>query len=147
MRASLTVIAGLVLLGGCGPNRGNLNVVICDCDIPPSDTGDTGSAQGPQVPVAMCEVDTSELSFPDPHFSFDGGASFSPVGLDIVGYEWAIVDQPEGAAPALSVLLGQTTVLQADAVGAYDVRLSVMDELGLRSEEPCIIRVHVVDEY
>ena len=39
---------------------------------------------------------------------------------------------------------GEDTLLDADAVGTYEVELNVVDELGIRSDDPCVQTVEVV---
>ena len=135
-----------ILLVGCGGLRRDDCPDNALCAPPRGDLPDgLDTAVQVEYPAALCDVDSTEQSLPDALFAFDESASFSPDGLQLVGYEWSILDQPEGSFAGLSSLTGQATVLEGDAVGLYDVRLNVINELGLRSDEPCIIQVEVVD--
>ncbi|MFT6817744.1 MAG: hypothetical protein ACJATT_001554 [Myxococcota bacterium] len=136
-----------VLLGmGCGPWRSGECPDNSLCPAPPRETGDVDSGTDMMSPVAICEVNHAEQSLPDALFTFDGAASFSRMGGEIIGFEWSVLEQPEDSFATLSSMTGQTTVLEGDAVGPYDVQLNVIDSLGTRSEEPCVIRVHVIDD-
>lgn len=142
-------VLGALLTSGCGGTfnsrpRGCPEYALCP--PPPGDTGDVDTGAEDLAPMAVCSVDDSEQSLPDALFAFDGSPSFSPDGGELVGFEWSILTKPETSVAVLSSRTGETTVLEGDAVGAYEVQLNVINELGYRSDEPCIIRVHVVDE-
>ncbi len=150
---SFAWVAVVVMVSGCGalPGithnscEGLATSIVCSPAPPASDEPEEVVGDS-DVPVAACGVNTGEQSLPHTRFEFDGTASYDPFGLEIVGYEWTLLEQPESSVAELADFTGRFTVLEGDAVGAYDVQLNVVNELGLRSEDSCIIRVHVVEE-
>ncbi|MGK0347913.1 MAG: hypothetical protein ACI855_004000 [Myxococcota bacterium] len=150
---SVAMVVIVAVVSGCGAMPGTTHnsceglatSVFCSLP-PPEDDLQEEVVEDSEVPVAVCEVDDSEQSLPNTRFEFDGAASYDPFDLEIVGYEWTLLERPAGSVAELADFTSQTTVLEGDAVGSYDVQLNVVDDLGLRSEEPCVIRVHVVDE-
>ena len=118
-----------------------------DSDLPsPDGTLDTGRAQDPDgpgplqsAPIAFCSVDSNPVSPPFETAILDGSASYSPDGIDIVGYEWSLAIAPDGNGAALSSRTDSATRLMPQLAGVYIVQLTVLDERGFRSEEPCEI--------
>ncbi len=99
---------------------------------------DTGLAT-PWPPIAVCRVDANPVAPPSQTANFEGAASFSPSGLDIVGVEWSLSLAPDGNGAALSRRTGTTTSITPQLAGEYWIELSVIDELGIRSEQACVI--------
>jgi hypothetical protein len=90
-------------------------------------------------PIAVCSVSENPVAPPNKTAHFDGSASFSPDYAVIVGEEWSITMAPAGNGAALTNRTGWGTSLTPQLAGEYRVELSVIDERGLRSEEPCVI--------
>ncbi len=139
--ARLCLFATLSLFAGCV--KGECDVGFC-VDDSPSNTPRPSSEPAPDGPVAECDVDASELDLGDATFTFTSAGSYSPDGLEIVAFEWELRDSPADGSAGLSAERGEDTLLDADAVGTYEVELNVVDELGIRSDDPCVQTVEVV---
>lgn len=114
---------------------------------PPEDTGDTVIEEIlSDTPIAVCEVNKNPVQPPFETARFDGAASYDPNDLAIIGYEWALVAAPDGNGAALSTRTGPQTNLTPQLAGTYIVELNVINELGLRSEEPCTIALEATPD-
>ena len=107
---------------------------------PVLETGDTSidDVVG-EHPIAVCEVNANPVKPPFETATFDGSGSYDPNDREIIGYEWSLTMAPEGNGAALSTRTGPTTNLTPQLAGTYRVELTVINDLSLRSEEPCII--------
>ncbi len=145
MRALLFLPCLGVVLSGC-PNENDFTPTPPDPD-PPVDTVDTVIVQPDgDNPIAVCEVNKNPVQPPFETARFDGSASYDPNELDIIGYEWALVVAPDGNGVALSTRTGPETSLTPQLAGTYVVELNVINELGLRSEEPCTIALEATPD-
>ena len=106
----------------------------------PLDTVDTAADPiDGDAPIAVCTVNKNPVQPPFETAVFDGAASYDPNDHEIVGYEWSLTNTPAGNSAALSSRTGPTTTLTPQLAGTYRVELTVINDLGLRSEEPCVI--------
>jgi len=108
--------------------------------VAPIDTVDTVTDDiVGEEPVAVCTVDSNPVQPPFETATFDGSGSYDPGGGEIVGYEWRLTAAPPGNGAALSSTTGVSTRLTPLLAGTYRVELTVQNNLGLRSSEPCVI--------
>ncbi len=133
-----------------------LFVTACTTETPPNeprdfcctDSGyfapDTGSRTTSVAPIAVCSVDTNPVAPPSQTAHFNGSPSYSPIDLDIVGLEWTLINAPDGNAAPLASRTGVTTTLTPQLSGEYHIELTVIDELGVRSEEPCTLVLQAI---
>ena len=137
MRIALTI--PLLLAAACEKDPPNVNVIPDDPE-PPIDTVDTALDDLPsEAPIAVCEVNANPVQPPFETATFDGSGSYDPNDREIIGYEWSLTMAPDGNGAALSTRTGTTTNLTPQLAGTYRVELTVINDLSLRSEEPCII--------
>ncbi len=149
MRALLIlplISLSLAALTACKPDPPPLNNIPDEVD-PPIDTVDTVIVQPDgENPIAVCEVNKNPVQPPFETARFDGSASYDPNDLEIIGYEWALTMAPDGNGAALGANTGPTTSITPQLAGTYVVELNVINELGLRSEEPCVIALEATPD-
>ena len=139
MRAALLLPLIGFTLAGCAKSDTDLRPGPTDT-IDPIETGETGIVviEG-EEPIAVCSVNKNPVKPPFESATFDGSDSYDPNDHAIVGYEWSLVSAPPGNGAALSTRTGVTTSLTPQLAGTYRVELNVINDLGLRSLEPCAI--------
>jgi hypothetical protein len=132
--------AGFAVFVACNSDTG-ISSGFPDADAPEEEEVLVDEPVDGDAPIAMCTVNRNPVQPPFETALFDGGASFDPAGREIIGYEWSITNAPPGNAAALSSNIEQTTSLTPQLAGVYRVELTVQNDLGLRSEEPCVIEL------
>jgi len=92
----------------------------------------TGTAL--EEPVAICEVTPTEPYALYDTVTFIGSNSYVPGGGEIVGWEWALIDKPEGSAVGMPTGGADRTGLIPDMVGEYTAQLVVTSDEGEQSD-------------
>ena len=132
--------AGFAVFVACNSDTG-ISADFDDVEAPDGDSDLQDEPVDGEAPVAMCTVNKNPVQPPFETALFDGSASFDPEGREIVAYDWTLSAAPDGNAVALSSRTGQATSLTPQLPGIYRVELSVQNDLGLRSAEPCVIEL------
>jgi len=96
----------------------------------------TGTAL--ENPVAICEVTPVEPYALYDEVTFIGSNSYSPSGGEIVGWEWALINKPDGSAVGMPSGGADRTGLVPDMVGEYTAQLVVTNDSG-ESSDPCLV--------
>ena len=133
------------ILVACNSDTG-LTADLEDNDGDGLDTGLAFDEVDGDAPIALCSVNQNPIQPPFETATFDGSQSYDPNGGEIVGYEWSLAAAPQGNGAALSSRTGVTTSLSPQLAGTYRVELTVQNELGLRSQEPCVIELQATPE-
>ena len=133
------LIASLALTIGCEKELPDLNPRPDDPQPPDTNVDTAIIDEVGENPIAVCEVNKNPVQPPFETAVFDGSGSYDPNDRAIIGYEWSLTSAPEGNTSALSTRTGVTTSLTPQLAGTYRVELTVINDLSLRSEEPCII--------
>ncbi len=136
-----TTILPLLLvssLTACAPDQ-NFHL---QQDAPAPEVKDTGEyvEPPPDAPVAVCSVSPNPITPPFEAATWDGSESYDPSGVDIVGYQWSLVEQPEGSAARLPPAEGNGAIRSGfvpDLAGDYIGQLIVTNARG-ESSEPCL---------
>ena len=136
---------GIMALVACGSDTG-LTPSDLDEDGPDDALEDQVDQPEGEAPIALCSVDRNPIQPPFETAMFDGSASYDPNEREIVGYEWYLAEAPNGNDAALSSRTGANTSLNPQLAGTYRVELTVQNDLGLRSEEPCVIELQATPE-
>lgn len=90
----------------------------------------TGVSNQPPVAVVPDRLTVEPWS----RATVDGSASFDPDGPDAdLVYRWRLVSQPGGSRTTLDRMQDPVTSFWADLTGAYELELTVIDNLGLES--------------
>jgi len=106
------------------------------------------SGQGSVCPVAVATLldDPDEIR-PLDTVRFDGSESYVETpDTEIVAYEWTLEQRPIGSTTALSSVVTDRTEVVADIAGDYQVRLTVIDNRGVRSCEDAVVRFTAVPD-
>lgn len=129
---SQTVVVVYVPTSTAGDN-GDLTITSDDPDEPSVDVKMVGNGGGDfEYPVAVVGCDAT--TEPRKMITFDGTGSYDPSGYDPLTYEWSIVEVPSGSASSELVNgTTDTTYLQTDIAGDYEVQLKVTNSIGLQS--------------
>jgi hypothetical protein len=94
-------------------------------------------------PVADCSVAPNPVTPPFTAATWDGSASYDPNELEIVSYEWELIEKPEGSEAIFDVTTGvEIPDFYADLAGDYVGQLTVTNSDGLSAS--CEARLEAI---
>lgn len=104
-----------------------------------------GGGAGLEFPVAV--IDCPATTAPPSNVSLDGSGSYDPAGNEPLTYAWFLNSKPQGSAAALTNAITDSTALNTDIAGDYEVQLQVFNSIGLPSApERCFIDAVPADD-
>ncbi|MBN2800023.1 MAG: hypothetical protein JXX28_12840 [Deltaproteobacteria bacterium] len=102
-------------------------------------------------PVAVCSVDNDRVRPIHENTVFRGNESYDADGLEIVGWEWRLVESPSGSVAQIGAGVGAAgaalsdRTFTADMAGTYVAELTVMNEQFVMSE-PCTVAIDAIPD-
>jgi hypothetical protein len=109
--------------------------VVSDTPAEPASAQLLGTTEA-SGPVAVCEVDPTEVQPNQDSATWYGNESYDAAGYEIVDYDWTLYSQPGGSTATMPVGGADRRNFRPDLAGEYVGQLIVTNELGEVSE-PC----------